>query len=543
MPDAAPDPWADRDELAAAAASCRAARERLLTPLAARLDALHGTSLGARYWRIVLGPWLLYHLQQLEDRRRRVEAGLRTSSPPDCLAAKDFAAPRDTDEYHDLFQTDRYRLQLAALVLRHLGARGNETPAPPPERPAAPRPGARALLRSARAAASAAARHLLRADFLSDGLYPLGARHEELAKALDFRLWPILDAFPEALRAAAVLDARRRSLSELAVEGGLERLAVSTLPESLPAIFLEGFAPARERARRALGRPPRVMVHSSGIHYRDFYKFCAAEALADGARLVGFQHGGYYGTALWSNAEWHERSICDLYLTWGWDDGKRACPVPVPGLSAPPRRAPTRAGILYVSTSGLKTPHELSALPLGVQWLEFFAWRGRFFESLGNAGRDAARVRLYPADYGWNEKGEIAARWPELRLDDGARPLARSLESAALVVTDHPGTTFLETIAWGIPGVHFWDPRLWEMRPAAALEPLRRAGVVHADPESAARKALEVRADPDAWWNSPEVRAAREGFAESYARADPAWASVWAAILRRELELAGSGIL
>lgn len=542
MTDAPLDPWADRAELASAAEKCRVARERLLAPIAARLEALHGVSLGLRYWRIVLGPWLLYHLQQLEDRRRRIEASCSAqAAAPDCLAQKDFVVPRDTDEYHELFQTERYRLQLVSLVLRHLGAPGSEVSAPPLARPLSPRFGTRALLRAARTAAYAAARRLLPADFLSDGLYPLGARHEELAKALDFRLWPILGAFPEKLRPTAVFDARRLGLADLTVDGELERLAVSTLPWCLPALFLEGFAPARAHARRALGRPARVMVHSSGIHYRDLYKFCAAEACAAGARLVGFQHGGYYGTALWSNAEWHERSICDLYLTWGWEDGERTLAVPVPRLSPPPRRDPARAGMLFVSTSGLKIPHELFALPMGIQWLDFFAWRGRFFDALGKSGRDAARLRLYPTDCGWNEREEASARWPELPLDAAATPLAQSLESAALVVTDHPGTTFLETMAWGVPGVHFWNERLWETRSAAAaaLEPLRRAGIVHSNPESAARKVLEIRGDPDGWWNSPEVRLARERFAARHAHADTAWTNVWAKILRRELELAG----
>ena len=68
------DPWSDRAALAAAAADCRATRERLLARLSARLAELHGADLGVRYWRIVLGPWLLYHLQQLEDRRDTVRA-------------------------------------------------------------------------------------------------------------------------------------------------------------------------------------------------------------------------------------------------------------------------------------------------------------------------------------------------------------------------------------------------------------------------------------------------------------------------------------
>lgn len=530
-----PDPWGDRGVLAAASRDCRAVHERLLARLAHRLDAEHGASLGVRYWRIALGPWLLYHLQQLEDRRRRAAAFLSEGRRPEALLDDaDFETPRDTPDFLSLFPTERYNLQLLALCFRAAGVKA------PPARAAAgsryetrPSNSLGDLKALARRTAYRAARFVRPPEILTDGVYPLGRGHEDLAAACGWRLWPLADALPERLRVPAVLDARRRALAGIESEGPLEALAAASLPRCLPAIFLEGFPAVRAHARRILGTPPKVMLHSTGIYYNELYKFCAAEAALAGTRLVGVQHGGQYGMALWSNPEWHERAIADLYLTWGWSEDEKTVPVPVPWLSAAPARAPRDAEVLLVSTSGLKIPHELFPAPISRQYEEHFARRERFLAALAPEERAATRVRLFPVDCGWGERAALERRFPGTRFDSG--PLKESVSRAALVVCDHPGTFFLETLAWDVPGVHFWDERLWPSRPAAleAFAPLKRAGVVHDSPESAARRVAEVRGDPSAWWGSPAVRDARRGFVERYARTSPDWTREWAAVLRR----------
>ena len=41
-----------------------------------------------------------------------------------------------------------------------------------------------------------------------------------------------------------------------------------------------------------------------------------------GAKLIIGQHGGIYGTSLYSWFEKHEVKISDKYLNWGWNDQK-----------------------------------------------------------------------------------------------------------------------------------------------------------------------------------------------------------------------------
>lgn len=537
---ALPDPWADRAVLPAAIARCRAMTERVLAALAERLDEVHGVELGERYWRVAIGPWLVYHAQQLMDRDARARAAVRAGRELVALDEADFRTPRDTLDFHSLFLTTHWTLQLISLSLRRMGKPVKTARVPPPAAaPAGQLALHRRIYRAVRKNGYALARRLLSCEILSDDIYPFNRRHEVLARALDWRLMPLLEELPESLRPAARPDdARRKALGGLpSCEDEFERLLIASLPSCLPALFLEGWPAARAHARRLLPRGTRVFLHSTGIYYRELYKLMVAEGSLSGAKIVGVQHGGHYGFSQWLNAEWYERSISDEYMTWGWSEDSRTRPMPVPWLSGSSAGGGARSGVLFATTSGFHEPAELAPAPMASQWPAFFAQRARFLEALGPAGRAAVTLRMPPRDYEWGERADIAARFPDLKLDDGGRYFLAALEAAALIVTDHPGTTFLESFARDVPGVHFFDETQWESRPSAvaALEPLRRAGIVHANPESAARQVLAVHADPRAWWDSPDVKAVRAAFAERYARTDPAWASKWAAALGHHL--------
>ena len=63
------------------------------------------------------------------------------------------------------------------------------------------------------------------------------------------------------------------------------------------------------------------------------------------------------------------------------------------------------------------------------------------------------------------------------------------------------------------------------------FDDLRRAGIYHPTPESAAAKVNEVYKDPLSWWNSREVQDARERFVYRFARTSATWISEWKEVL------------
>lgn len=108
------------------------------------------------------------------------------------------------------------------------------------------------------------------------------------------------------------------------------------------------------------------------------------------------------------------------------------------------------------------------------------------------------------------------------------------------MVTDHPGTSFLEGLVANVPVVAFWDPERWEVRDEAApyFEELRRVGILWDLPEAAATKVAEVYDNPSAWWESETVQAVRRRFVDRYALAREDWVECWVKALKEEITLA-----
>ena len=63
-----PSPWDDRERYYRAAAYVDACSEALLRELSHYLNGVHGTNHSERYWRIVLGPWLILYTSIIYDR-------------------------------------------------------------------------------------------------------------------------------------------------------------------------------------------------------------------------------------------------------------------------------------------------------------------------------------------------------------------------------------------------------------------------------------------------------------------------------------------
>lgn len=527
-----PNVWDDRARLEKAALYCEEIQEDLLALLSDYLSRVHGERLSPRYWRVLIGAWLLYYCHQLYDRFQQVSEALKAF--PDArsvlLRREDYHVPRTTGEFLSFYHTDHYNLQLYSEIFRFFGKQFLEkSRSYPASQTSSVRLSLKLLAASAAAAAARAKIAGRGADLVTDGLYPAGqSQLWRWTAGARGRSLPWVGA--PLKTAPAVMDQRRLGLASLAGKDEFRRLVIATLPYALPAVALEGLPRPKRR-----GPAPKAVLASTGWFYDDAFKAAAADWAERGAKLYGLQHGGQYGTAKYSLAEAFERRLADRYFTWGWSASEKdpkLADLPVPRLSeaaAKPRK-PGAGDVVVMTVENVRNTHHLFPHPLGWQWLDYFDWLERFI-----AAADPWRVslRLYPHDYGWNRRGRLKEKFPGLRLDDSRLPLLKRAESASLVVTDYPGTPFCELLALDVPSVHFWDERLWEAR--ASAEPffaaLRRAGVVQPDPEAAARQVAAVRADPRAWWDRDDVKFARRSFVERYARVDARWPARWRAEL------------
>ena len=162
--------------------------------------------------------------------------------------------------------------------------------------------------------------------------------------------------------------------------------------------------------------------------------------------------------------------------------------------------------------------YHLLSLFVGSQWLAYFNDQCNFVSNLTETVRQALTVRLYPHDYGWDQAARWRDHYPTLQLDKGRSKIGRLFRNTQLIIATSNSTVYLETIMLDVPTVIFWNPQLYELRASAIpyFEDLKRVGVFHESPDSAAKHVNSIWGNVNAWWQSPELQEVLERFSKRY---------------------------
>lgn len=528
-----PCPWDCRASVREAVERCRASYERLLPLLGAYLNDRLEMRLDETSWRTLLGFWLRRHVQQVEDRRRHLLSAIssNTGLEADYLAASHFRPPRDCSEFMELCSRDDYNWQLFSQLGPLLGLQGTAMNVSSPA-PRAGDAGSLGLLKRFLNLVTKLAQPRVVLCDVSLGRGQL----LKLMGASRLKLAPVYLERAQGPIVSAPFSPDRLGTAGLDVSDPLDRLVAATLPAHLPTIFLEGYHETAARSKTTLGFRPLAAVSAVGWLANDAWRFAAVQWRQGGTRFIGIQHGAGYGMYFAHQPEEHEIQIVDRYLNWGWADGGAFFIIPDPDLSdlkSRRARSSPRGTILLVSNTDPRIAHNLNAVPVCEQILDYMDLEVRFIRALAPAAKARLTVRPYPRDLGWNHAARLAETCLPGELDDCRADLPSRLCEASLFVCDHPGTPMLEALAADIPSVLFWDQSVWEMRPAAQpfFDALMKAGILFGEPEAAAKAVEEALVDPEAWWSDPTRQEARARFIEKFGRTSADWAQQWTAVL------------
>ncbi|MEE9276768.1 MAG: LIC12162 family protein [bacterium] len=538
-----PYPWDDPARKARAALYCRELHAETLPLLADHLNRAHGERRGLRYWRIIIGPWLLGFIEALYDRFVCLSEALAGRPGLDTLVLDpaSWITPRDWYEFTYLIQGDAYNLQLYSQLLEGMGRRH---PSRPYRIPYALPFRAQTLPQRVRFRLK---------NIYSRGLDWVGrgrpillcemampqADTWRLCRATGFRAWPMgREILVGKSHIRAPEGGAREGLGRLPLERTGEEfpsLFVQTLPVNFPSLYLEGYAEMRDGCAPFARGVQRVLVSSQGWKSNERFKFIAAEGAERGARLVCTQHGGATGTCDHSPMEEMIVEGVDDFISWGFSksEAPKAVPLPDPKLQrlmqggSGEREA--GGGVLFVGNTFPRYAVSFRTQPISSQVLSYIKWQLRFFRALPEELRRKVLVRPYPGDVDWRHKDRLSDEFTGLRFDDFSQGIIRRLESCRLLVVDNPQTTLVEALALNRPTVLFYDTALWGMRPHAErlFGLLAEAGILCHDPEAAASHVLRVKEDPETWWGGEAVQRARREFLEGMVIEEPDWVGAW----------------
>lgn len=356
-------------------------------------------------------------------------------------------------------------------------------------------------------------------------------------------------ACPEASARLIYDGARRAQLAQQwLVQAGrpLLRQSVAAIAALLPTAVLEQ---RDELAQWADAQPqPMLLVSALGFERSPYYAALADRLARRGGRVIGLQHGGFYGQTEPTFYERIENEVSDLYCTWGYQQQPSQRPMPSPRLThlrAAPRRGAFARRLLWAYSSNATGLPALERLPHPRREGEMHAVLAAAVAQVQRQTPFTLTMRPYPRmgrllfDAAWQHE------FPALQVEAPAgRSLLQHAAGHDLTVFNFPGATgFLEFLHVDQPALIFCPPAFCPVRPAAApaFTQLAEAGLyARSEDEFAAAIAAWSREGED-WWQAPQRRAARAAFVAHFARASDALIGEWSAFLLQCLAQTGPG--
>lgn len=515
--------------------------EQTLFQMRDLLNQIHGVDHSLRYWRIVIGPWLYYFIQILHDRYQSIISAIESGKVTNTLIGSKYEGtmwlPRDFSCFRNWFMNDDYNHYLYGRIIEFTGRMpfeagevgdGNNYKEPDDRiiNIFAPKKIVKRLID-------------LYGKFVPDRFNQIVLISSYLSTfdliKLQLSLKQIPYLFPPDVPVPdAYIDPDiREKLIFKSSKSEFEELLGKILKEQVPLIYVEAYSQMNERSLKAYPKKPKVIFTANAYWLNEAFKFWVAYHLDRGVKFVGTQHGGHYGTGFWSCLENHEIQIYDRYYTWGWksDVYKNTKPLAAAKLDNTKGVRSKKGGrILLVLMSMPRYFYHMYSAPAAASGtLSYFNDQYQFVKAIPKETQRLLLVRLYLHDYGWSQMARWNSEFPEIECYHGSKSMLDQLKESRLVICTYNATTYLETFAANFPTVMFWNPDHWELRPSAwpYFDELRRVGILHDTPESAAALVNEISHDPASWWNHPEIQKAKDDFCLQFARISDNWLDEW----------------
>lgn len=521
--------------------------ENLISELAETLNKKHDLNWSTRAWRIVIGPWLKRYVEIILDRWKSIQnaltsyelTGVSVGEPVwNEIIAKDF------DEFGEFSKTDLWNYYIYSELLMISADLELNTM----------NPNVRidtetniendvlvneAIITKIKSYFFSFAKKLLHSKFYQKFAMSIARNNDYYlyntyihGKKNILKLsallgdWPILTLDHPVPDMEKVKYGKRLCLKyESHRYENFEKIVKYFLPKLMPTIYLEGFKNLLECTKTA-GFPKRTksIITTIGIWKDEAFKVWVAQSIQQGTKLIVGQHGGEYGTSLFSTFEEHEQSISDKYLTWGWGkDSEKNLISPVPNLIGKKNCDWNKDGkIAVILSENARYLSQMSPnLFLGKKSDEYISQIDLLLNLLSDEFKDILSVKLFPNDY---ERGMplgdiLKKSFPDINF----LPLKSSFEklmiNSRLSIHTYDGTTFLEEIGVGRPCMSMFAPKLNPLRNSAQpfFDKLEEVGIHHKSPDSAANKINEISEHVDLWWNSSDVIEARKVFCKEFA--------------------------
>lgn len=301
----------------------------------------------------------------------------------------------------------------------------------------------------------------------------------------------------------------------------LEKVIESLIFELMPVPYLEGFSALSDTVDKLpWPKNPKFIFTSNNFDFDDIFKCYAAKksCLSGIPYYIGCHGSGYF--SYFDNPS-NSEVVPDKHITWGWEHGlPQHKPAFIFKTVGKKQKQYNKNGMLLLIE--LPLFNRLTTWDVYADHKKYFDNQTKFVGLLDAQPKDKLLIRLHPSTRtrGWFESERWAEFDPAIKLEGGSVNVSELIAQSRLVVHGYDSTGLAETLSLNVPTLAILQVGFGQLNEFSKpyYQILVDAGIVHLTPDSASAKVNEIWCDIEGWWNQSFIQDARKKFCDKYAR-------------------------
>ena len=538
--------WSDRDKFIQDYDYLELFYERVLQSLANSLNDYHGVDRSLRYWRMLLGPWLLTYVAIAWDRWESLRLAFTEQDFDEvhCLNLnQDLMVPKDYNRFDTLWTDDHWNHHLFTEIIRYHYAdqlsihnldQDNDIDINSRS----------TLIKKAESTRSRTLRFLDKCFGLLQRHYKVVFvesffdRRSLLTMCLKLKQLPRRHyEFFQSINYPKVNQDRYHRSIDVQPTTDFEEFFQQHVFSQIPIAYLEGYAELN-RVAASIKTTGDVIFTANAHLDNDLFNCWAGDQVEQGKTLVVSQHGGAMRSHI-NNFD-HQEKIADRMVVWHkpyMDQHVQLTPNKMIGL-----RKIMVTSNQYLTLLGFETcryPYRAQAAPEGRNYTEDYNQKIEFSKALSSAVYEHLKVRSAQVigSNGWINSGDRYAR--DLGQDkiSNHATLREAFSHSKMIVCTYPQTTFMEAMHSNVPTILLFCEEHWPMHPQFddLISKLKQNNIIFTDPIKAAEHINTVWEDPEEWWLDPATQKAVDYFFEMCGSVSDDWVNEWVGFFGSEI--------
>jgi putative transferase (TIGR04331 family) len=515
--------------------------ERLLASLTITLNHYHNVDYSIRYWRIVLGPWLLTYVPAVWNRWESLRIAFEEYEFDETILLNpdiEYEAPSShQNAMNQIANSHLWNHMLYARILKVFYSKKIRFVNKVYDR-----------TDYSQESVHNARKNTLKYTAASwiDRLLRLIQNNHKIALVTSYfdprslvkislkigQIPRLYTEFDKVIKMPKILSSSRKLTLDLMCQSQFENFVRDNVLLDAPVTYIEGYRVIRSNALHLLPNC-KVIFDANSYWYNELFKTWCAEKVNLGGVLIVSAHGSSMQIKYQSFS--HESKISDIYVVWRKALKKNQIQLPPNKMV---NRSKGKSNGAHLTIIGVEFPlygARYCSGTISTLTLDDYHQKLEFINMLNSNIREHVKIRQLK-DGNWKIQQRYADKLGE-EISSSSHNLLEAFNDSKIIVCTYPETTFFEAIYSKIPTILLYKKEYWELHPEFddLVKKMKSANIIFSDPVSASSHINRIWNDPRLWWDSPTVIDVRKEFFDQCGRVDDNWLDQWSDFFKEQL--------